>query len=222
MWRWTVCVVTAMVLCACQPGARPETSPSLTPLPLETAGSLSPTVSWTAERQAETPAEPEPLVTEVQEETMGLKLTSSAFAEGELIPRQYTCDGRDISPPLSWTGAPAGTKSFALICDDPDAPVGVWDHWVCFNLPPSLAGLPEAVPRTEALPGGGLHGRNSWGKLGYGGPCPPGGVHRYFFKLYALDAELNLKAGATKKDVEKAMQGHILAESQLMGRYKRS
>jgi len=153
---------------------------------------------------------------------MALKLTSSAFSEGELIPKRYTCDGQDTSPPLSWTGVPAGAKTLALICDDPDAPAGVWDHWIWFNVPATLTGLPEAVPRTETMPGGGLQGRNSWNKIGYGGPCPPGGTHRYFFKLYALDAELGLKAGANKKDVEKAMQGHILAETQLMGRYKRS
>lgn len=225
MQRWIVgmaFIVLALVLCACQLAGRPETTPLTGSLSSEGASSPIPLGTGGEARQAETPAGPTPIDTQIQEETMGLKLTSSAFNEGDMIPKPYTCDGQDISPPLAWTGAPAGTKSFALICDDPDAPVGVWDHWVCFNLPPGLTGLPEAVPRTEVLPSGGLHGRNSWGKIGYGGPCPPSGVHRYFFKLYALDTELSLKAGATKKDVEKTMQGHILAEAQLMGRYKRS
>ena len=150
-----------------------------------------------------------------------MKITSTAFSEGEMIPKEYTCDGQDISPPLAWTGVPAGTKSLALIADDPDAPVGTWVHWVAFNIPPDVTELPEAIP-TDALPTGGTHGTNSWRRPGYGGPCPPGGTHRYFFKLYALDTELALKAGASKKDVEKAMKGHILAEAQLMGKYKRS
>ena len=150
-----------------------------------------------------------------------MEITSTAFSEGEMIPQEYTCDGKDISPPLAWTGVPAGTKSLALIADDPDAPVGTWVHWVAFNIPPDVTELPEAIP-TDALPTGGTHGTNSWRRPGYGGPCPPGGTHRYFFKLYALDTELALKAGASKKDVEKAMKVHILAEAQLMGRYKRS
>ena len=149
-----------------------------------------------------------------------MKLTSSAFTEGSMIPRKYTCDGEDVSPPLAWAEVPAGIKSLALICDDPDAPVGTWVHWVLFNLPPTLTGLPEGVP-AEKSPQGGVHGTNSWRRIGYGGPCPPGGTHRYFFKLYALDTQLNLGNNATAKDVQAAIKGHVLAEAQLMGRYKR-
>ena len=152
---------------------------------------------------------------------MALQITSTAFSEGEMIPKLYTCDGTDVSPDLSWTGVPEDTKSLALICDDPDAPVGTWVHWVLFNIPAGEKGiLPEAAPEA-ALPNGAKHGTNDFGRLGYGGPCPPGGTHRYFFKLYALDTVLSLGSGATKAQVEEAMQGHILAEAQLMGKYKR-
>jgi len=150
-----------------------------------------------------------------------MKLTSSAFAEGAMIPAQYSCDGQDISPPLAWTDLPGGAKSLALICDDPDAPVGTWVHWVAFNLPPDMTGLPEAVAADKSLRGGGVQGTNSWRRIGYGGPCPPSGTHRYLFKLYALDNVLSLASNATAKDLQAAMKGHILAEAQLMGRYKR-
>ncbi|KKL66619.1 hypothetical protein LCGC14_2143140, partial [marine sediment metagenome] len=118
-----------------------------------------------------------------------------AFGNGDPIPTKYTCDDQDISPPLQWGDPPEGTRSFALICDDPDAPVGTWVHWVLYNLPASARDLPEAVPSDAELSGGGRHGQNSWRRPGYGGPCPPGGTHRYFFKLYALDDELDLAAG---------------------------
>lgn len=153
---------------------------------------------------------------------MSLKIMSSAFREGDLIPRQYTCDGRDVSPPISWTGAPAGTKSLALIADDPDAPAGTWVHWVVYNLPAGVAELHEAITPGRELKGGGRQGKNDFRKIGYGGPCPPSSTHRYFFKLYALDAELDLAPGATKADVLAAMEGRILAEAQLTGKYKRS
>jgi Raf kinase inhibitor-like YbhB/YbcL family protein len=152
---------------------------------------------------------------------MSLMLTSSAFQEGQPIPRKYTCDGDDISPPLSWTGVPEDTASLVLICDDPDAPVGTWDHWVLYDLAPDLDGLPEAVPSSGEVPGGGVHGRNGWGRSDYGGPCPPGGTHRYFFKLHALDAKLDLGPGKGKEEVLSAMEGHVLAEAQLMGTYSR-
>ena len=151
-----------------------------------------------------------------------MKISSTAFSEGDMIPQKYTCGGEDISPPLAWTGVPAETRSLALIADDPDAPVGTWTHWVAFDIPPDVTELPKAVPADETLPTGGTPGNNSWRRLGYGGPCPPGGTHRYFFGLYALDTELALKAGASKGDVEQAMKGHVLAEAQLMGQYKRS
>jgi Raf kinase inhibitor-like YbhB/YbcL family protein len=148
-------------------------------------------------------------------------ITSPAFANGGAIPSKYTCDGGDISPPLQWTGPPPGTASLALIADDPDAPAGTWVHWVVYNLPADLISLPEAVPAGAELPQGGLHGQNSWKRTDYGGPCPPGGTHRYFFKLYALDTLLELNSGATKAQVLKAMQGHVLAQAELMGTYAR-
>jgi Raf kinase inhibitor-like YbhB/YbcL family protein len=152
---------------------------------------------------------------------VSMQLMSSAFSEGQGIPAKYTCDGKDISPPLAWSGAPEGTKSFALIADDPDAPVGTWVHWVIYNLPPTLSGLSEKAPTKAKWPDGTLQGTNDFGKTDYGGPCPPGGTHRYFFKLYALDQVLSLGPGATKAQLEAAMKEHILAESRLMGTYQR-
>jgi Raf kinase inhibitor-like YbhB/YbcL family protein len=152
---------------------------------------------------------------------MELKVTSMAFQEGALVPKQYSGDGRDISPPVAWSAAPEGTQSLALICDDPDAPVGTWVHWVLFNIPPTTRELPENVAPEKTLAFGERHGRNSWGKIGYGGPSPPSGTHRYFFKVYAMDTLLTLPAGASKEELERAMRGHILAQGQLMGRYKR-
>lgn len=152
---------------------------------------------------------------------MAIQLISQAFSEGAMIPTRYTCDGEDVSPPLSWTDLPPETGSFALICEDPDAPVGTWDHWVLFNIPASATGLPEAVPATATLDDGSVHGNNSWRRLGYGGPCPPGGTHRYIFSLFALDIKLDLKSGATKSGLLKAMEGHILAQTRLMGKYRR-
>ncbi len=152
---------------------------------------------------------------------MTIQLTSSAFAEGGMIPERYTCDGRNVSPDLTWAGIPGETRTLALICDDPDAPVGTWVHWVLFNIPAKQTGLPAEVVSKAELAGGAKHGINDFQRLGYGGPCPPGGTHRYFFKLYALDIELDLDSGATKARLEEAMQGHILAEGQLMGKYTR-
>ena len=152
---------------------------------------------------------------------MDLKLTSTAFSEGGMIPKQYTCDGKDVSPPLSWSGVPATARTLVLICDDPDAPAGTWVHWVLFNLPASTTGLPEHVPTLKTLPNGARQGTNDFRRIGYGGPCPPGGTHRYYFKLYALELALALDAVATKAQVLEAMEGHVLAEGQLMGRYKR-
>jgi Raf kinase inhibitor-like YbhB/YbcL family protein len=154
--------------------------------------------------------------------TNSITVTSSAFQQGGSIPAKYTCDGSDISPPLKWTGSPAGTKSFALICDDPDAPAGTWVHWVLFNLRASATELSEKVEPVGTLPGGATQGTNSFAKIGYGGPCPPPGKpHRYFFKLYALDTDLPLKPGAAKRDLLHAMEKHILAEGQIMGTYQR-
>jgi hypothetical protein len=151
-----------------------------------------------------------------------LELHSSAFAQGGTIPKKYTCDGPDLSPSLRWTAPPAGTKSLALIMDDPDAPVGTWVHWVLYQLPAATRELPEGIPTTKTLTNGARQGINDFRRIGYGGPCPPRGpAHRYFFKLYALDTELQLQPRATKRQLEAAMQGHILAQTELMGRYRR-
>ncbi|MGA3267086.1 MAG: YbhB/YbcL family Raf kinase inhibitor-like protein [Verrucomicrobiota bacterium] len=152
---------------------------------------------------------------------MTLQLSSTAFADGQAIPAKYTCDGSDISPPLQWTNAPANTKSFALIADDPDAPVGTWVHWVIFDLPAGTGALPENMAKSPTT-GNAKQGLNDFKRLGYGGPCPPPGKpHRYFFKLYALDTLLDLKPGSSKNDLLKAMTGHLLAQGQLMGTYGR-
>jgi len=153
---------------------------------------------------------------------MSLQISSAAFSAGEMIPKKFTCDGPDVSPKLSWSAAPEKGQSFALIMDDPDAPVGTWVHWVLFDLPADTKELAEGVAKQEQLANGARQGRNDFGKIGYGGPCPPpGNPHRYFFKLYALDTKLHLKAGSTKADVERAMKGHILAQAELVGRYGR-
>jgi len=153
---------------------------------------------------------------------MDFQISSTAFSAGETIPKRFTCDGPDVSPQLRWEGEPSGTQSFALIMDDPDAPVGTWVHWVVYNLSPGTKELPEGVEKKNQLDDGALQGRNDFRRIGYGGPCPPAGKpHRYYFKLYALDAKLSLKAGASKPDVEGAMKGHILAQAEVMGRYGR-
>ena len=154
--------------------------------------------------------------------TMSLQISSDAFSAGETIPKKFTCDGPDVSPQLKWNDPPANTQGFALIMDDPDAPAGTWVHWVLYDLAANARELPEGVAKQEQLSSGARQGRNDFGKIGYGGPCPPPGKpHRYFFKLYALDVKLDLKAGATKADVERAMKGHILAQAELIGRYGR-
>jgi Raf kinase inhibitor-like YbhB/YbcL family protein len=154
--------------------------------------------------------------------TMAFTISSPSFQNGGEIPKKFTCDGADISPELQWTSPPAGTQGFALIADDPDAPVGTWTHWVLFDLPAQTTSLPESVTRVDELPMGGRQGRNDFRKIGYGGPCPPPGKpHRYFFKLYALDKKLNLKPGASKQEIERAMQGHIVGQAELMGKYQR-
>jgi Raf kinase inhibitor-like YbhB/YbcL family protein len=159
---------------------------------------------------------------EKKEGAAKLELKSPAFIQGGKIPRQATCDGGDISPALSWSESPQGTQSFALITEDPDAPSGTFVHWVVYNLPANARSLPERIPGSEEIPGGGMQGTNDFPATGYEGPCPPPGKpHRYFFKLYALDSKLDLKAGARKLEVEQAMKGHVLAQGQLMARYGR-
>ncbi|MFI5455526.1 MAG: YbhB/YbcL family Raf kinase inhibitor-like protein [Isosphaerales bacterium] len=164
-----------------------------------------------------------------------IQLRSPAFAEGGMIPKTFTCDGSDRSPPLEWSGVPASARALALICDDPDAPGGTWSHWVVFNLPSQLKALREGVPKEETIPEASTtvsesvveelskarQGKNDFGKNGYGGPCPPSGTHRYFFRLYALDATLDLGSNATRAEVIKAIEGRILAEGRLAGKYRR-
>lgn len=153
--------------------------------------------------------------------TMSFSVISAAFAEGATIPKKYTCDGADVSPALEWSGTPAGTKSLALIADDPDAPVGTWTHWLVWNLPPDHS-LAEGVQKVESLPDGTRQGKNDFRRIGYGGPCPPPGKpHRYFFKLYALDSKLDLNPGSSPSELETAMKGHVLGHTKVMGKYGR-
>jgi Raf kinase inhibitor-like YbhB/YbcL family protein len=151
-----------------------------------------------------------------------LRLASSAFADGAPIPAKYTCDGENVSPPLAWSNAPKSTQGLALIADDPDAPLGTWVHWVVYNIPPTLTQLAERIPAAETTSNGAMQGTTSFKRVGYGGPCPPAGKpHHYFFRLYALDSQVTLKPGATKDDLLKAMEGHILATGQLVGTYQK-
>jgi Raf kinase inhibitor-like YbhB/YbcL family protein len=153
---------------------------------------------------------------------MPLTIRSTAFEAGGAIGQVYTCDGRNVSPPLCWENVPEGVRSFALICDDPDAPMGTWVHWVLYAVPGSVRCLPEAVPPRETLSDGSRQGKNDFRKTGYGGPCPPRGKpHRYFFRLYALDDALSLAPGLTKKALLEAIDGHVLAEAELYGTYGR-
>jgi len=144
-----------------------------------------------------------------------MKVTSTAFTEGGNIPSKFTCDGPDLSPPLKVEGAPAEAKALLVVVDDPDAPSGLFTHWLVWNLDPKSGSIPE-----DGAPGG-TEGKNDFGKTGYGGPCPPSGSHRYYFRVYALDQPLNLKSGARRKEVDAAMKGHVIAQGELMGRYAR-
>ncbi len=148
----------------------------------------------------------------MENKTKSLKVTSKSFSESEMIPAKYTCDSENISPQIAWTNGPDSTKTYALICDDPDAPSKVWVHWVLYNIPSAIIELPENLSSEKAILMGALQGINDFGTLGYSGPCPPNGIHRYRFKIFALNIELNLKAGATNSDIETAMQDHIFAE----------
>lgn len=155
-------------------------------------------------------------------EIMALELKSSAFNNNEFIPVKYTCKGEDISPSLSWSGVPEGTKSFALICDDPDAPMGTWVHWVLYDIPAEKRNFSEGVSKQKILEDGSKQGMTDFRRIGYGGPCPPPGApHRYFFKLYALDEMLNLQSGLTKRELLREIEGHIIEEAELMGKFSR-
>lgn len=191
-------IATVLLVLSCRPA---PPSPLATPAPTFTPAQISP---------IPTPA------------TAGMVITSTAFENGGFIPERYTCQGENISPPLSWAGIPPETKSLVLICDDPDAPGGVFNHWLLYNIPPTTTSLPEGVPPLPTLPDGSMQGFNSFGKIGYGGPCPPSGpAHRYFFRLYALDKTLELPPKARKPEVLRAMEGHILAVAEIMGRFSR-
>lgn len=152
-----------------------------------------------------------------------MELTSNAFEHNGTIPTKYTCDGDDVSPPLSWAAVPQDAESLALICDDPDAPAGTWSHWVLYNISPDRDGLEENVPRDERLSQIGMQGRNDFGNSGYGGPCPPrGSTHHYYFRLYALDTTLETMEGATRKQILNRIQDHVLAQTELIGLYART
>jgi len=152
---------------------------------------------------------------------MSFRIESDAFEHNAMIPEKYTADGVDVSPALRWSGAPQETESFALICDDPDAPRGDWVHWLLYDIPPDRTSLPGSVPQKKFVLNGAEQGTNDFQHLGYDGPAPPSGTHRYFFKLYALDINLNIGPGITKSDLLRAMKSHILAEAQLVGKYTR-
>lgn len=153
---------------------------------------------------------------------MNFVLETKAFPKGGEIPRKYTCSGEDVSPALSWSGAPQGARSFVLVVEDPDAPSGTFTHWIVYDLPAETRQLPENVSKTGDLSGGGRQGGNGFRRTGYGGPCPPPGkAHRYFFRLYALDSTLNLPSGASRQEVESAMRGHVIAQAELMGKFAR-
>ena len=203
-----------LLLGACTaPAPEPTETPPVDKAPAEPTKAPEPTIPSTV---TEFPPKP----TDVP---MPFELTSTAFLQGEPIPVKYSCDGEDISPPLSWGDPPEGTQSFVLIMDDPDAPVGTWDHWLLFNIQADMRGLEENLPITgkNQEPGSIFVGNNSWSRADYGGPCPPGGTHRYFFKLYALDTTISLLPGVAKQELLSAMEGHILAETELMGTFTR-
>ncbi len=152
---------------------------------------------------------------------MALKITSTAFENEAMIPAKHTCDGENVSPPLKWESDGEGIKSYALICDDPDAPMGTFIHWVIYNIPADVRDLQEDFPSESELDNGTKQGMTDFGKVGFGGPCPPSGVHRYYFKIYGLDTVLDVEAGITKAELLKAMEGHIVEEAELMGKYTR-
>ncbi len=201
-------IVMAFLVLSCRPAPA-------SPLP-------SPAPTYTLIPPTFTPTQISPIPTPTAAPAVGMILFSTAFENGGFIPERYTCKGENISPPLSWTGIPPEAKSLVLICDDPDAPGGVFNHWLLYNIPPTTTSLPEGIPPLLTLPDGSLQGFNSFGRIGYGGPCPPPGpAHRYFFRLYALDKTLELPPKARKPEVLKAMEGHILAVAELMGRFSR-
>ena len=219
--------ILLVILTACN-GTENTSSQETEPPQQETEVSPSDEDDMGETEEAEQPSEPEPTeepaATEEPEplpEPDPLTLTSPEFAEGDPIPAKFSCGGENVSPTLEWTDPPEGTQSFALILDDPDAPGGVWVHWVLFNIPADARSLPENVPGYPTLEDGSMHGKNGWGKMEYGSPCPPSGTHRYVFKLFALDIVLDVEPGLTDIELTDMMEGHILAEAELMGTFTR-
>ena len=203
---FTFCLSMSLLAACSAPATQETQAPSATETPVvATIATIAPTSTLVPE------ASPS-----VMEPALPFELISTAFEQGEPIPAKYSCNGEDDSPSLAWGDPPAGTQSLALIMDDPDAPGGTWDHWIVFNISPDLRELPEGIKAGNL---GVIYGKNSWGLSDYGGPCPPSGTHRYFFKLYALDTTLNLDETADKSQVMAAMEGHVLAEADLMGTF---
>ena len=194
---------------------------SKTPATSDEKKAPSSTVTAPADKPPAEPSVDQPLI---PKDAAIIQITTSAIESGGLMNSEYTCDGKDISPELKWRLIPAAAQSLALIMDDPDAPSGTWTHWVIYNIPANTGGFRPGVPRDETVAGAGSQGANSWDKdnIGYGGPCPPGGTHRYFFKLYALDAKLDLEPGASKAELEAAMKGRVIGFGQFVVRYSRN
>jgi Raf kinase inhibitor-like YbhB/YbcL family protein len=215
--RFLFLLIAWMLLFACGTSSPEATEPATEP------GAQEQVATPSTDEQGEAVDEVIPSTEQVAEsvEISEFKLTSDVFVDGDQIPSIYSCDGGDTSPALTWEGVPEESKSLVLVMDDPDAPGGTWIHWVLFNIPAQVSQLPASIPANAELADGSLHGQNSWGRSDYGGPCPPSGTHRYYFKLFALDTELNLKPGATVDEVYLAMKDHVLAETALMGTYSR-
>lgn len=219
-----ICIVTGLLVLVLAAGCQ---SAAETQMVESTESDI---VEPTAAEEVEQQPEPTPVPTEsptsepetsIVEEKVMMNLESIGLVPNEAIPVEYTCDGDDTSPPLTWGDPPDETASYALIMDDPDAPVGTWDHWLLFNIPAEARELPAGITDDAEFSDGSRHGNNSWKRVGYGGPCPPSGTHRYFFKLYALDTILDLEPGVTSSELMDAIEGHILAEAELMGTYTR-
>lgn len=218
--RWTAVfpLAVGLALGGCgrtEDGAPPRAAEQ----PTGASAPVSPTPLPDVPSASASPSEREKSPSPTRESPFAIR--SPAFPAGDPIPPQFSCEGENISPPLEWSEPPAGTAAFALIADDPDAPGGTWVHWVLFNLPLDRRGLPAAIPTDGDLSDGGLQGSNSAGRTGYTGPCPPSGTHHYFFKLYALDTELGLPAGASKAELQEAMAGHVLDQAETLGTYSR-
>jgi Raf kinase inhibitor-like YbhB/YbcL family protein len=203
---FVLCLGIFLLVACSAPAAQPTQASPATEIPVTVAAAPTPTLAFT----------PTEALPGIDEPALPFQLISTAFEQGGPIPAKYSCKGEDISPSLAWGDPPTGTQSLALIMDDPDAPSGTWDHWIMLDISTDLRELPEGIKAGDL---GVIFGKNSWGRSDYGGPCPPSGTHRYFFKLYALDTTLNLDETAGKSQVMAAMEGHVLAEADLMGTF---